>query len=260
MATLIYANQFVSKTLSGAINSTSITTGITLDGVTGVEIAKPSMIAVTWADPLDEDVVEWIEYTTIDGSNELQGVTRGGEGGTKRTHVDGATVAFPITEAHINRINDKLTGVDTTVLIDSSGNTLLKSGTNLVQTPTELILPVEAATTNLSTGDGKFFFSIPPKLNGMNFSTVWARVITAPTDAALSITIVNVTQANAEMLSTALTIDATETTSSTAAVAAVIDTGEDDVATNDLIYINIDQVGSTLTGAGLEVRMGFTNA
>jgi hypothetical protein len=57
------------------------------------------------------------------------------------------------------------------------------------------------------------------------------------------------------MLSTALTIDASETDSSTAAAAAVIDTVNDDVATGDQIRIDIDVAG---TGAkGLMVEMQF---
>lgn len=259
MATLLYANQFVSKNLSGAINSTSITTGITLDGVTGIDTSSPSMVAVTWADPLDEDVVEWIEYSSIDGSKVLQGVVRGGEGGTKRTHADGATVAFPLTESHINRLNDKLTGVDSTVVIDSSGNTLVKSGTNSIQVPSEFVIPVEDGGTNLSTGNNKAFVTIPAKLDGMNLSSVHARVITAPTGAAISIQVHNLTDTT-DMLSTALTIDATEVGSDTAATPAVIDTAADDVATNDVIQIDIDQVGSTVTGAGLVVRLGFVHA
>jgi hypothetical protein len=147
MATLLYAQQFISTTLSvaGGIDD-SQTTGIVLASVTGVDTAKPGLIAVTWSDPLDEDVVEWIEYTSIDGSKELQGVTRGAEGGTARAHSNGAVVAFPATESHINRINDKLTGQDTTVLTDSNGNELLK-------TAKEASAVNEVTLTNAATGN-----------------------------------------------------------------------------------------------------------
>jgi hypothetical protein len=57
------------------------------------------------------------------------------------------------------------------------------------------------------------------------------------------------------MLSTKLTIDANETDSSTAANAAVIDGAHDDVATGDMLRIDIDVAG---TGAkGLMVEMQF---
>lgn len=48
--------------------------------------------------------MEWITYTSIDGSNEFVGVTRGAEGGTARTHENNAVVAFPISESHINNL------------------------------------------------------------------------------------------------------------------------------------------------------------
>lgn len=119
-----------------------------------------------------------------------------------------------------------------------------------------IIIQVEDGGTNLSTGDGKAYITIPSQLNGTNLTSVHARVITAPTNAAISIMVHNLTDTS-DMLSTALTIDATETGSDTAATPAVIDTAEDDVVTNDCIRIDIDQVGSTLPGAGLIIRLGF---
>lgn len=119
-----------------------------------------------------------------------------------------------------------------------------------------VVIQVEDGGTNLSTGDGKAYITIPSQLTGYNLTAVHARVITAPTGAALSIMIHNLTDAQ-DMLSTALTIDATETGSDTAATAAVIDTTKDDVVTNDCIRIDIDQVGSTVAGKGLIIRMEF---
>jgi hypothetical protein len=57
------------------------------------------------------------------------------------------------------------------------------------------------------------------------------------------------------MLSTSLTIDANEYTSSTAAAAAVIDTGEDDVVTDDLLEIAVTTAGTGVTYA--TVTHGF---
>jgi hypothetical protein len=49
------------------------------------------------------------------------------------------------------------------------------------------------------------------------------------------------------MLSTALTVDASEYTSATAATAAVIDTANDDVATDDLIEVACTTAGTGVT-------------
>jgi hypothetical protein len=58
------------------------------------------------------------------------------------------------------------------------------------------------------------------------------------------------------MLSTKITIDSGETGSDTAAAAAVIDTSEDDIATNDLIRVDVDAI-STTAAKGLVVTLEF---
>jgi hypothetical protein len=58
------------------------------------------------------------------------------------------------------------------------------------------------------------------------------------------------------MLSTKLTIDSGETGSDTAATAAVIDTTKDDVATNDLLRIDVDATATT-KAKGLIITLGF---
>lgn len=58
------------------------------------------------------------------------------------------------------------------------------------------------------------------------------------------IQIANVTD-SVDILSTKLTIDSAETGSDTAATAAVIDTSKDDLATNDLLRIDVDAVSTT---------------
>jgi len=109
--------------------------------------------------------------------------------------------------------------------------------------------------TDIATGDGKYYFHVPPALNGMNLVYVHARVITAGTTNTSDIQIANVTD-SVDMLSTKLTIDSGETGSDTAAAAAVIDTDKDDVATNDLIRIDVD-AASTTKPKGLIITMGF---
>jgi hypothetical protein len=132
---------------------------------------------------------------------------------------------------------------------DSSG-----AETALVQ-PKVLQATVFDYTTDLATGDGKFYFVIPSAYNGMNLTRVHARVITAGTTGTTDIQIANVTD-SVDMLSTKLTIDSAQTGSDTAATAAVIDTTKDDVATNDLLRIDID-AASTTKPKGLIVTLEF---
>lgn len=110
MAGLFYAQQFaVTKlSVSGGIDD-SQTTGIVLQSVTGIDTAKPGVICINWSDPLDTDLAEYISYTSIDGSNELQGVVRGAEGSTAKNHDNLVDVAWVLTESHINKLNDMFT-------------------------------------------------------------------------------------------------------------------------------------------------------
>jgi hypothetical protein len=110
-------------------------------------------------------------------------------------------------------------------------------------------------TTDTATGDGKFYFHIPPALDGMNLVYVHAEVITAGTTGTTDIQIHNVDNA-LDMLSTKLTIDSGETGSDTAATAAVINTSNDHVNTNDVLRVDVDAV-STTAAQGLIVTLGF---
>ena len=112
-------------------------------------------------------------------------------------------------------------------------------------------------TTDCATGDGQGYVHIPSSVGGMDLTYVHAECITAGTTGTMDIQIHNVTQ-TADMLSTKLTIDSGETGSDTAATPAVIDTANDDVATNDLIRIDIDAVQTT-AAKGLIVTLGFDN-
>lgn len=112
---------------------------------------------------------------------------------------------------------------------------------------TAIPVAVSDETTALTAGVSKVTFRMP---FAFALSAVRASLTTAPTGAAL---VVDINQAGASILSTKLSIDATEKTSTTAATAAVIsDTTLDDDAE---ITIDIDQVGSTVAGAGLKVYL-----
>ena len=111
--------------------------------------------------------------------------------------------------------------------------------------------------TDIAEGNGKFFFHIPAGLNGMDLVEVHSEVITAGNGSTIDVQIHNATDGS-DMLSTSLTIDNTETGSDTAATAAVINASEDDVATNDLIRIDVDgNGGDTTIAKGLIVTLGF---
>ena len=111
-------------------------------------------------------------------------------------------------------------------------------------------------TDDAETGDGKFYFVVPAKLNGMNLTSAVAQAITAGTTGTMDIQVANVTD-SVDMLSTKLTIDSAEKSSLTAATPVVIDATKDDVVTDDLLRIDIDAVQTT-KAKGLIVTLGFS--
>lgn len=112
-----------------------------------------------------------------------------------------------------------------------------------------------AFATNVVVGDGRFYIHVPSEMNGSALVEVHAEVITAGTTGTTDIQIHNVNGA-VDMLSTKLTIDSAETGSDTAATPAVINTSNDNVATNDVLRIDVDAV-STTPPKGLLVTLGF---
>ena len=126
------------------------------------------------------------------------------------------------------------------------------AGSNL-GTKNVVVKCVEDATA-LTTGNGKAHFTVPIELNGMNLVSVGSHVYTVSSSGLPTFQIHNLTDA-VDILSTLLTIDATEKDSKDAATPAVINGAADDVATGDELRFDCDIAG---TGTkGMEIRMGF---
>jgi hypothetical protein len=138
MATVYFANQYFSTTLNvgGGINN-SQTTGIIIQDRSGLDATKPGVACISYSDPISTSAAEWVTYSSIDtATNELQGVTRGAEGFSAKTHVNGATIAFPISESHINNMATALSigGVATNAVSGTiaPASTSTNSATELV--------------------------------------------------------------------------------------------------------------------------------
>lgn len=113
--------------------------------------------------------------------------------------------------------------------------------------PAELIVAVSDETTALTTGTTKVTFRMP---YAMTLTSVRASLSTAQTSG--SIFTVDINESGSTILSTKLTIDNTEKTSTTAATAAVI--SDTALADDSEITIDIDQVGDG-TAKGLKVTL-----
>lgn len=117
------------------------------------------------------------------------------------------------------------------------------------------ILVTDPNGSDIATGDGQAYIRINSILNGYNLTAVAAHVTTVSSSGVVTVQVYNVTDA-ADMLSTALTIDANEKDSSTAATPAVIDGTADDVATADEIRIDVDTAGTGAKGLIVELTFG----
>lgn len=145
------------------------------------------------------------------------------------------------------------TGVNTISVANTSAssytNTLpAKGGTiAMLDDTTYEVIAVACSdlVTALTAGTDKAVFFMP---YAMTVTSVLAGLSTQCTGSTL---IVDINEAGTSILSTKLTIDASEDTSATAATAAVI--SDTSLAANAKISIDIDQVGATIAGAGLTV-------
>lgn len=108
-----------------------------------------------------------------------------------------------------------------------------------------IILVCSDETTDLTTGTAKVTFRMP---YAFQLASVRASVNTAPTGAAL---VVDINEGGTTILSTKLTIDVSEKTSTTAATPAVISDAA--LADDAEITIDIDTIGSGAAGKGLKV-------
>ena len=116
-----------------------------------------------------------------------------------------------------------------------------------------ILLACSDETTALTVGTGKVTFRCP---FAFTITGVSASVTTAPVGSTI---IIDINEAGSTILSTKLSIDASEKTSTSAASAAVI--SDANIAADAEITVDIDQIGSSTAGAGLKVKLdGYRTA
>ena len=116
-----------------------------------------------------------------------------------------------------------------------------------------ILLACSDETTALTVGTGKVTFRCP---FAFTITGVSASVTTAPVGSTI---ICDINEAGSTILSTKLSIDASEKTSTSAASAAVI--SDANISADAEITVDIDQIGSSTAGAGLKVKLdGYRTA
>lgn len=134
------------------------------------------------------------------------------------------------------------------ITISSGGLVTFSAGTSGVTPQDEsFIIACSDETTDLTTGTAKATFRMP---YAFTVSAVRASVTTAPVGSTI---VVDINEAGSSILSTKISIDASEKTSATAAIPPVI--SDTALADDAEITIDIDQVGSSTAGTGLKVMI-----
>lgn len=189
-------------------------------------------------------------YIVTTGSGDFAG-----QNNKLAARVGGAWVFYTLPEGCIVYDEDtnkhyKFEGGAYVTLVDLSAylttSTAASTYGTITQAKTEyLVLAASDETTALTTGTSKVTFRMP---YAMTLTGVRCSLATAQTSG--SILTVDVNESGTTILSTKLTIDNTEKTSTTAATAAVI--SDSALADDAEITIDIDQVGDG-TAKGLKV-------
>jgi hypothetical protein len=149
---------------------------------------------------------------------------------------------YELDELHNVSINP-LTLANNDALLYESSSSLWKNK----RLPVEIQLAASDETTALTTGTAKMTFRMP---HAMTLTAVRASLTTA--QASGSIFTVDINESGTSILSTKLTIDNTEKTSTTAATPAVI--SDTALADDAEITIDIDQIGDG-TAKGLKITL-----
>ena len=216
-------------TITGTTLSASVTGATLADGDYGDITASGSGTVLT----IDTDVVTYAKMQNVSATDKLLGRSTAGSGDVEEI----ACTAFGRSL------------IDDAAAINARTTLGLVIGTDVRAQAADtesFVLACSDETTALTAGTAKVTFRMP---YAFTVTAVRASVTTAPTGGTLLA--VDINESGTTILSTKLTFDASEKTTTTAATPAVI--SDSALADDAEITIDIDAVGSTIAGAGLKV-------
>lgn len=145
--------------------------------------------------------------------------------------------------------NKKLGSLTSNGLVTTSGGdgTLSITASTALTLKVELTIACSDETTAITAGNGKMTFRMP---FAMTLTGVRASLTTAPTGSTF---IADINESGSTILSTKLSIDASEKTSTTAASSVVI--SDSTLADDAEMTVDFDQVGSSVAGTGVKILL-----
>lgn len=217
-------------------------TGLVLKGATSTALTIKPNETLTSARTLNIITGDASRTLTFTGDASISGTNTGDQ------TISDATISFTdITTGNSNTSNHgflkKLSNTATEYMGGDGNWTTPRKYANYV-------IPISDLTTNLTTGTAKAVFRMPGA-----FTVTGVRASVATQQTAGSILQFDINESGTSILSTKLTIDNSESTSTTAATAAVI--SDSAIADDAEITIDIDTVGTAGAKGAVITIMGY---
>ncbi len=200
-----------------------------------------------------DNAITYAKIQNVSATDKLLGRSTSGAGDVEeipctaagRALLDDADAAAQRATLGLGNVDNTSDATKYAASVTLTNKTIDKDNNTITHLPFEVCIACSDELTDLTTGTAKVTFRMP---FAVTLTAVRASVNTAPTGATI---IVDILEAGSTILSTKLSIDASEKTSTTAASQAVI--SDASLADDGEITINLDQVGSSTPGKGLKV-------
>ena len=218
-------------TLSGFTNGAycSGLIRITQDGTGSRVVTWPGAVVSSPAINGTAGAITWVSFWSMDGG----------------TTIYAASDSLQLPSIELGHASDTTITRTSAGDISVEGNRVFRVGGSFVGLPETWVIPIGDETTEITTGTAKVTFRAP---YAATVTAVRASLTTASSSGAPTF---DINESGTTILSTKLTIDASEKTSTTAATAAVISDAA--IADDAEITIDVDAAGTDAAGAKITI-------
>jgi len=169
------------------------------------------------------------------------------------SHGDGGSDEVTVAESQVTGLTAALAGKvpssRTFAGLDLSTDRTAAAVQAALGVGTTQVLVTDPNGSAITTGDGKAYVTVPAAWNGLSILSVHCGLTTASSSGTPTVQLARTRSGSTvDVLSTAVTIDANELTSYTAATPPVVNGSNDDLATGDLLRVDIDVAGTGAKG------------